>query len=133
MTDNPNKKTIWDKVHLDPTFLVTILALLVFSALVVWSASGQDMGMMERKIGQILMGLVARLPYALAPGMGLNAFFTFELVLARGIPKEQALGLVVLSGIVFLALSATPLRRKVANAIPESTRRASITGDESKH
>lgn len=50
MTDNPNKKTFWDKVHLDPTMLLILLALLVYSALVIWSASGQDIGMMERKI-----------------------------------------------------------------------------------
>ena len=48
MTDNPNKKTFWDKVHLDPTMLLILLALLVYSALVIWSASGQDIGMMER-------------------------------------------------------------------------------------
>ena len=47
MTDNPNKKTFWDKVHLDPTMLLILLALLVYSALVIWSASGQDIGMME--------------------------------------------------------------------------------------
>ena len=41
MTDNPNKKTFWDKVHLDPTMLLILLALLVYSALVIWSASGQ--------------------------------------------------------------------------------------------
>ena len=55
MTDNPNKKTFWDKVHLDPTMLLILLALLVYSALVIWSASGQDIGMMERKIAQIAM------------------------------------------------------------------------------
>lgn len=67
MTDNPNKKMIMDKIHLDPTFLVTILVLLVFSALVVWSASGQDMGMMERKVSQLLMGLVIMLVMAQIP------------------------------------------------------------------
>ena len=61
MTDNPNKKTFWDKVHLDPTMLLILLALLVYSALVIWSASGQDIGMMERKIGHITMGLVIRI------------------------------------------------------------------------
>ena len=65
MTDNPNKKTFWDKVHLDPTMLLILLALLVYSALVIWSASGQDIGMMERKIGQIAMGLVIMVVMAL--------------------------------------------------------------------
>lgn len=58
MTDNPNKKSFWDKIHLDPAMLLILLALLTYSALVIWSASGQDMGMTERKIGQIAMGLV---------------------------------------------------------------------------
>ena len=48
MTDNPNKKTFWDKIHIDPTMLLILLALLVYSSLVIWSASGQDIGMMER-------------------------------------------------------------------------------------
>lgn len=67
MTDNPNKKTFWDKVHLDPTMLLILLALLVYSALVIWSASGQDIGMMERKIGQITMGLVIMVVMAQIP------------------------------------------------------------------
>ena len=67
MTDNPNKKTFWDKVHLDPTMLLILLALLVYSALVIWSASGQDIGMMERKIGQIAMGLVIMVVMAQIP------------------------------------------------------------------
>ncbi|MBS0848634.1 peptidoglycan glycosyltransferase MrdB [Citrobacter sp. JGM124] len=67
MTENSTKRSIWDKVHLDPTLLVTIVALLVFSALVVWSASGQDMGMMERKLGQIGIGFVVMLVMAQIP------------------------------------------------------------------
>jgi rod shape determining protein RodA len=58
MTESQQKGSIWTKIHIDPTFLLFILALLVYSAFVMWSASGQDMGMMERKIGQILMGLI---------------------------------------------------------------------------
>lgn len=67
MTDNPNKKTFWDKIHIDPTMLLILLALLVYSALVIWSASGQDIGMMERKIGQIAMGLVVMVVMAQIP------------------------------------------------------------------
>lgn len=67
MADNTHKKSLWDKIHIDPLFLVTILVLLVFSALVVWSASGQDTGMIERKIGQILMGLMAMIVLAQIP------------------------------------------------------------------
>ena len=67
MTDNPNKKTFWDKIHIDPTMLLILLALLVYSSLVIWSASGQDIGMMERKVGQITMGLVIMVVMAQIP------------------------------------------------------------------
>ena len=67
MTDNPNKKSLWDKIHIDPAMLLILLALLVYSALVIWSASGQDIGMMERKIGQIAMGLVIMVVMAGGP------------------------------------------------------------------
>lgn len=67
MTDNPNKKSLWDKIHLDPTFMLIILALCFYSAMVIWSASGQDIGMMERKIGQIMMGLVIMIVLAQIP------------------------------------------------------------------
>ena len=78
--------------------------------------------------GSILMGLFAKLPYAVAPGMGINAFFAYELCIERQVPAEQALGLVVVSGIVFLVLSATPLRRAVAKAIPGHLREAIAGG-----
>lgn len=79
-------------------------------------------------IGSILMGLVARLPYALAPGMGINAIFTFELILERQVKPEVALGLVAWSGILFVVMSATPLRRMIAQAIPVHLREAIAGG-----
>lgn len=51
MTDNSNKKIFWDKVYFDFIMLLILLVLLVYSVLVIWSVSGQDIGMMERKIG----------------------------------------------------------------------------------
>jgi rod shape determining protein RodA len=67
MTENQPKKSLWSKLHIDLTMLLIVLALLVYSAIVIWSASGQDIGMMERKIGQILMGLVMMLTLAQIP------------------------------------------------------------------
>ena len=67
MTDNPNKKSFWDKIHIDPAFLLIVLALLFYSAMVIWSASGQDIGMTERKVGQIAMGLIAMVVLAQVP------------------------------------------------------------------
>jgi AGZA family xanthine/uracil permease-like MFS transporter len=70
----------------------------------------------------LLMGLYAKLPFAVAPGMGLNAFFTFTLVLGQGIPWNVALGIVFWGGIIFLIISVTQLREWIANAIPHSLR-----------
>jgi len=67
MNDSPQKRTIWMRMHIDPLFMLIILALLTFSAIVIWSASGQDPGMMERKLGQIAMGLVIMLVLAQVP------------------------------------------------------------------
>ncbi len=69
-------------------------------------------------IGSILMGVIARFPIALAPGMGLNAFFTFGVVTGMKIPWETALTGVLVSGIIFVLLSLSGIREKIINAIP---------------
>ena len=69
-------------------------------------------------LGSILMGAVARYPIALAPGMGLNAYFAYTLVKGMGISWQAALGAVLLSGIAFLLLTAVGIRRMIVNAIP---------------
>jgi len=74
-----------------------------------------------------LMALATRYPIALAPGMGLNAFFAFSICGAKGIPWQGALGIVFYSGILFLILSFTGLRRRVVEAIPRELKVA-ITG-----
>lgn len=70
----------------------------------------------------ILMGLVTNLPFAIAPGMGLNAFFTFSLCLGMGVKWQTALGVVFLSGVVFIILSLTGARKAIIIAIPFSLR-----------
>jgi AGZA family xanthine/uracil permease-like MFS transporter len=60
------------------------------------------------------MGLYARLPFAVAPGMGLNAFFAFAIVIQARVPWQTALGMVFWSGVLFLVVSATPLREQIA-------------------
>jgi len=67
MNDSHQKTTIWTRIHIDPLFCLIITALLVYSALVMWSASGQDPGMMERKLGQIAMGVIVMLVMAQIP------------------------------------------------------------------
>ena len=76
----------------------------------------------------LMMGLYARLPFAVAPGMGLNAFFTFTIVLRQQVPWPVALGIVSWAGVLFLIVSATPLREQIALAIPAGLRLATAGG-----
>lgn len=69
-------------------------------------------------LGSIVMGLLGKYPLALAPGMGLNAFFAYTVVLGSGIPWQHALGAVLISGVFFFLLTLTGLREKIINAIP---------------
>ena len=69
-------------------------------------------------VGSLFMGLIAKYPIALAPGMGLNAFFAFSVVLGMGMAWETALTGVLFSGLVFIVLSLTGLRETIINAIP---------------
>ncbi|MGB0840334.1 MAG: solute carrier family 23 protein, partial [Chitinophagales bacterium] len=68
----------------------------------------------------LMMGLIARVPIAMAPGMGMNAFFTYTLVLTVGITWQTALGIVFLVGLLFLVLSIIGAREKIVNAVPSS-------------
>lgn len=79
-------------------------------------------------IGTMITGLWCNVPFAMAPGMGLNAFFTFTLVLGKGATWEQALGVVFLSGIMFLVLTLIGVREKIVDAIPASLRLAVSAG-----
>src|SRR5580765_2198205 len=76
----------------------------------------------------LLMGVYARLPFAVAPGMGLNAFFAFTIVLQSKVPWQTALGIVFWAGVLFVLVSATPLREAIALAIPPPLRSAASAG-----
>jgi AGZA family xanthine/uracil permease-like MFS transporter len=78
--------------------------------------------------GSILMGAVANYPLALAPGMGLNAYFTYTVVKKMGISWEAALGAVLLSGLIFLALTFTGVRQKLLESIPHQLHAAVAGG-----
>ena len=75
-------------------------------------------------VGSLFMGIIARYPIALAPGMGLNAFFAFSVVLGMGIPWQTALTGVLCSGLIFIVLSLTGLRELIINAIPMQLKHA---------
>jgi AGZA family xanthine/uracil permease-like MFS transporter len=70
--------------------------------------------------GSILMGLLSNYPLALAPGMGLNAYFTYTVVKTMGVPWQVALGCVFLSAVAFLLLTLSGVRQLIMNAIPRS-------------
>lgn len=76
----------------------------------------------------LLMGLYAKLPFAVAPGMGINAFFTFTIILTQKVWWQTALGIIFWAGVLFLLISVTPLRETIAKAIPSELRIATATG-----
>ena len=79
-------------------------------------------------IATLIMGLWANYPIALAPGMSLNAYFTYSIVLGRGVPWQTALGVVFLSGCVFLLLTLTKVREQIVNGIPDCLKHGTAAG-----
>jgi len=79
-------------------------------------------------VATTLMALLTNYPIALAPGMGINAFFTFTICLGRGVPWQEALGMVFVNGVIFLLLSVTGVREKIMAAIPHSLKIAVTCG-----
>jgi adenine/guanine/hypoxanthine permease len=75
-----------------------------------------------------LMALLTNYPIAMAPGMGINAFFTFTICLGRGLPWSEALGMVFINGIIFLTLSISGVREKIMAAIPHTLKIAVTCG-----
>src|ERR1051325_8417225 len=76
----------------------------------------------------LLMGLYAKLPFAVAPGMGINAFFIYTIILGKGVPWPAALGIIFWAGVFFLLISVTPVRESIAKAIPAELRIAAAAG-----
>jgi len=75
-------------------------------------------------IGTLVMGLFANVPYAQAPGMGLNAFFTFTVCMGLGFTWQEALGMVFICGIINIIITVTKIRKSIIKAIPESLQNA---------
>ena len=79
-------------------------------------------------IATLTMGVWANYPIALAPGMSLNAYFTYSIVIGRGIPWQTALGVVFLSGLLFLLLTLTNVREQIVNGIPDCLKHGTAAG-----
>jgi AGZA family xanthine/uracil permease-like MFS transporter len=114
------------------TFLT--MAYIIFVNANILSAAGMDktaliaITCIVSGVVTILTGLVTNSPIAMAPGMGLNAFFAFTLVLNQEIPWEIALGIVFIAGFIFLLLTVTGLRKKIVGAIPKELLSAIAVG-----
>src|ERR1041385_9379597 len=76
----------------------------------------------------LLMGVYAKLPFAVAPGMGINAFFTFTIILSYKVWWQVALGIIFWAGVLFLLISVTPIRETIAKAIPAELRIGTAAG-----
>ena len=79
-------------------------------------------------IGTLIMGLVAKYPFALAPGMGMNAFFAYSVVLTLKIDWRVALAAVLVEGLIFIALTVTDIRRHLITAVPDVIKTATTVG-----
>lgn len=79
-------------------------------------------------IGCLIMGVCANYPIAIAPGLAMNAYFAFVVVISMGIPWQEALGAVFISSLIFLVLSLTSFRQEVINAIPHSMKEGISAG-----
>ncbi|ELA08637.1 xanthine/uracil/vitamin C permease [Moraxella macacae 0408225] len=114
------------------TFLTMVYIIFVNPSML--AETGMDKGAvfvatcLASAIGCFLMGMIARLPVALAPGMGLNAFFTFSVVLGMGKSWQVALGAVFVSGLLFVLISAFKLREWVINSIPYTLKQGIVAG-----
>lgn len=114
------------------TFLTMSYILFVNPAIL--SEAGMDAGgvfvatCLAAAFGSLVMGVYANLPVALAPGMGMNAFFTYSVVLGLGVPWQTALGAVFISGVVFVAVSITLAREWIIDVIPKDLKLALAAG-----
>ena len=100
----------------------------------IMSTTGMDKGALfvatclAAAIGCLIMGLFANYPIALAPGLGLNAFFAFGVVGGMEVPWQTALGVIFLSGVFFLIITILPIRVWIINAIPKSLKMSISAG-----
>lgn len=114
------------------TFLTMAYILAVNPSIL--SSTGMDAGAVfttsciSAIVGTLVMALYAKLPFALAPGMGLNAFFAYTVVLTMGYSWQFALTAVLIEGLIFILLTVTGLRQHIVNAIPLVLRRAISPG-----
>ena len=130
---NGQNTTIKTEISAGVTTFLT-MAYIIFVNPNVLADAGMDKGAvfvatcLAAAVGCFIMGIYARLPVALAPGMGLNAFFTYGVVLGMGYAWQTALGAVFLSGCIFILLSLFKIRELIINSIPDSIKQGVVAG-----
>lgn len=130
---NGENTTVKNEILAGLTTFLT-MAYIIFVNPNVLADAGMDKGAvfvatcLASAVGCFIMGIYARLPVALAPGMGLNAFFTYGVVLGMGYPWQTAMGAVFLSGCIFILLSLFKIREIIINAIPTSLKQGVVAG-----
>ncbi|SFE45579.1 NCS2 family permease [Sunxiuqinia elliptica] len=128
-----NNTTVKTEVLAGITTFMTMAYILAVNPSIL-SATGMDKNALftatalSAVVATLVMALVARLPFALAPGMGLNAFFAFTVVLGMGYTWQFALTAVFLEGLIFILLTAFNIRELIVNAIPLSMKHAVSAG-----
>jgi adenine/guanine/hypoxanthine permease len=114
------------------TFMTMAYILFVNPSILSAAGMDKDAVLLATALGagivSILMGVFVNYPIALAPGMGLNAFYAFTVVIGMGVPWQTALGAVFISGLIFIALTATQVRQLLVEAIPTSLKHAITVG-----
>ena len=120
-----NKTTFRTEVLAGITTFLAMSYIIIVNPMIL-SATGMDHGAvfvatcLAAAIGCVVMGIIANYPIALAPGMGLNAYFTYSVCLGMGVPWQTALAAVFVSGLVLIAISMFKIREAIVNAIPMS-------------
>jgi AGZA family xanthine/uracil permease-like MFS transporter len=128
-----NKTTVKTEVLAGLTTFMTMAYILAVNPDIL-SATGMDKGavftatVLSAFVATLVMALYAKLPFALAPGMGLNAFFAFTVVLGMGHSWQFALTAVFLEGLIFIALTAFNIREMIVNSIPLNMKHAISVG-----
>ena len=130
---DPSTMTLRKEVMGGITTFLTMAYILAVNPSIL-SATGMDAGAVftttciSAVVATLVMAIYAKLPFALAPGMGLNAFFAFTVVLTMGYSWQFALTAVMIEGLIFILLTITGLRQHIVNAIPLILRRAISPG-----
>jgi adenine/guanine/hypoxanthine permease len=117
--------TVRTEIFAGLTTFLTMAYIVVVNPLILGAAGLPVAGVavatcLSAGIGSILMGVLSNYPLALAPGMGLNAYFTYTVVKGMGLPWQTALGCVFLSGVAFMVLTIAGIRRMIISALPRS-------------